>query len=414
MLLLKLHPRRWALGLVAVCALALACRAREEPAAAGPVAPAASSSPAAASAAPLASAAPADRAPSCPAGKQLVTVGQLWIGSDPKEHYAEDESPRFRTELAPYCLDETEVTVARYRECVEKGRCTKPVDKQFHCNFRYPDRGEHPINCVSWDQASQYCAAHGERLPSEAEWEAAARGGERYLEYSWGNELPDGRTCWKQPHSCPVKSFPAGAFGLFDMTGNVWEWVDDYYGPYPWPPQSGSARVYRGGSWSRRFEKWLHTRLRNRDRAGFSGSHLGFRCALSPAGVSCPFGKAEQGGCLPGVLLRECEAPRVWNGVRCAEPGEPRCREGRVEVAGHGCVLEGEAAKPGLDVDAEKAGVTRSRSPELDADCQKNFRDRPQAFRYSGGTHRGRNLVSRSAGCKNRDVGVGFNSTCCP
>jgi formylglycine-generating enzyme required for sulfatase activity len=370
-----------------------------------------------ASAAPVATpsaTSPAAPEPSCPAGSRLIPGGKVWIGSDPKEHFSDDESPRFLTELAPYCLDETEVTTAAYRACVEKGACTKPIDKQFHCNFRYPDRGDHPINCVTWKQAAAYCSAQSQRLPTEAEWEYAARGGDEYREYSWGNEPPDGRTCWKQAHSCPVKQFAAGAFGLFDMTGNVWEWVSDYYGPYPWPPASGFSRVYRGGSWSRRFEKWLHTRLRNRESESFSGSHLGMRCASSPAGVKCPFGAAVEGSCLPGVLERSCEAPRVWNGLRCARPGEPRCREGWVEVPGHGCALEDEAPPPDVDLEAEKAGVAREPAPEFEADCQQNFRGRPHAYRYTGGTHRGRNLVSRSAGCKNRDVGVGFNSTCCP
>jgi hypothetical protein len=358
--------------------------------------------------------APLPAPPSCRAGQRLIPGGKAWIGSEPKEHFADDESPRFLTELAAYCLDETEVTVSAYRACVAAGACAKPVDKQFHCNFRYPERGAHPINCVTWKQASKYCEAQGERLPTEAEWEYAARGGERQLEYSWGDEPPDGRTCWKQAHSCPVKSFAAGAFGLFDMTGNVWEWVGDYYGPYPWPPAIGFSRVYRGGSWSRRFEKWLHTRLRNRESERFSGAHLGLRCASTPPGVVCPFGAAADGRCLSGVLERACEAPRVWNGVRCAKPGEPRCRDGWVETPGHGCVLEDEAVPAGVDLEAEKAGVTRVAAPEFEADCLQNFHGRPHAFRYVGGTHRGRNLVSRSAGCKNRDVGVGFNSTCCP
>jgi hypothetical protein len=336
------------------------------------------------------------------------------MGSDPREHYSDDESPRFLTELAPYCLDRTEVTTSAYLSCVEQGACEKPGVKQFHCNARYPDRGQHPINCVNWLQASRYCAARGERLPTEAEWEFAARGGERYQEYSWGNQPPDGRTCWKQPHSCPVGSYAPGAFGLLDMTGNVWEWVADYYGPYPWPAETGFSRVYRGGSWSRRFEKWLHTRLRNRESEHFSGSHLGLRCASSPAGVTCPFGRDGAGQCLAGVLERPCAAPRLWNGVRCAKPGEPLCKPGWTSRSGHGCVLEEAAAPPEVDLEAEQAGVTRSRTPELDADCAQNYRGRPHAFRYSGGTHRGRNLVSRSAGCKNRDVGVGFNSTCCP
>src|SRR5262249_49267690 len=159
--------------------------------------------------------------------------------------------------------------------------------------------------------------------------------------------------------------------------------------------------------WSRRFEKWMHTRLRNREAEDFSGSHLGMRCALSPAGVTCPFGADGAGRCLAGVLERPCEPPRAWNGVRGAEPGGAPWREGWIETPGHGCVLEDEAPLPDVDLEAEKAGVAREPSPEFEADCSQNYRGRPHAFRYTGGTHRGRNLVSRSAGCKNRDVGVG-------
>ncbi|RYZ04489.1 MAG: hypothetical protein EOO73_23860 [Myxococcales bacterium] len=410
MLIAKLHLRPLLLGIMASYA-ALGCRSHGEvEKKAG-----ASAAPVVASASVTASAPPTPApAPSCPAGQRLVPGGKFWIGSEPSEHYSDDESPRFLTELAPYCLDEVEVTTAAYRSCLAKGGCTKPNNKQFHCNDRYRDRGEHPINCVTWAQARDYCVAQGQRLPTEAEWEFAARGGEAYFEYSWGNESPDGRTCWKQAHSCPVKSYAPGAFGLYDMTGNVWEWVDDYYGPYPWPPASGFSRAYRGGSWSRRFEKWLHTRLRNRESERFSGSHLGLRCASSLSGVTCPFGADANGRCLAGVLSRACEAPKVWNGVRCAKPGEPVCRDGWAPSAGHGCVPAEEAAPPEVNLEAEKAGVTRAPTPELDPDCQQNFQGRPHAYRYSGGTHRGRNLVSRSAGCKNRDVGVGFNSTCCP
>ncbi len=69
---------------------------------------------------------------------------------------------------------------------------------------------------------------------------------------------------------------------MFDISGNVWEWTDDWYAPYPWPPETGYAKVYRGGSWSRRFEKWMHTRLRDRAKPSDQGAHLGFRCALVP------------------------------------------------------------------------------------------------------------------------------------
>jgi formylglycine-generating enzyme required for sulfatase activity len=414
-LLAKLQKRRLALGLGLLCAAPLGCRSRGEPEARRTTpspAQARSVAPAPASLASPSSAPPVSLA--CPAGQRLVPGGKFWMGSEPAEHFADDESPRFLTELAAYCLDETEVTTGAYRACMGKGDCDEPVGKQFHCNHRYSDRGDHPINCVDWKQASQYCAAQGQRLPTEAEWEYAARGGEQYREYSWGNQPPDGRTCWKRDHSCKVKSYAVGAFGLFDMTGNVWEWVSDYYGPYPWPPASGFSRVYRGGSWSRRFEKWMHTRLRNREAERFSGSHLGMRCASSPPGVKCPFGADAAGRCLAGVVERSCAAPRVWNGARCAKPGEKLCKDGWALESGHGCVLAEAATLPGVDLEAEKAGVVRAPAPEFEADCRQNFHGRPHAFRYSGGTHRGRNLVSRSAGCKNRDVGVGFNSSCCP
>ncbi|MDF3070795.1 MAG: uncharacterized protein K0R38_6396 [Polyangiaceae bacterium] len=276
----KLHPSALVLGLLASCS-GLSCRSQGEPAT---KAEASASAVAAVSAPPSAATVPGPApAPTCPAGQLRIPGGEIWIGSEPSEHYADDESPRFRTEVAPFCLDETEVTTSAYRACTAKGACSKPSNKQYHCNDRYPDRGTHPINCVTWTQAQDYCAAQGQRLPTEAEWELAARGGAEYREYSWGNEPPDGRTCWKQAHSCAVKSYAPGAFGLYDMTGNVWEWVEDYYGPYPWPPQSGFSRVYRGGGWSRRFEKWMHTRLRNREAERFSGSHLGLRCASSLA-----------------------------------------------------------------------------------------------------------------------------------
>jgi hypothetical protein len=343
----------------------------------------------------------------------LVPGGSFWAGSDPKEHYSDDESPRFRTELAPYCMDETEVTVAAYGACVSAGACAAAHTKRAHCNARREGRERHPINCVTWHQADAYCRFQKRRLPTEAEWEYAARGGGE-LKYPWGDASPDGRACWKHNGTCEVRSFAPGAFGLYDLSGNVWEWLADWYGPYPFPPERGFARVYRGGGFSRRFEKWMHTRLRNRQPPHEWGSHLGFRCAATPSGARCPFGAGAEGRCLFGVLERACAPEKTWNGVRCARAGDPRCGPGRVERPGHGCVL-GEPEEPTApDLAAEMAGVSAERASEFDADCGTNFRDRPRAFRYVGGTHRGRNLVSQKAGCKNRDVGVGWNSTCCP
>jgi hypothetical protein len=210
-----------------------------------------------------------------------------------------------------------------------------------------------------------------------------------------------------------VAQFPAGAFGLFDMTGNVWEWTSADYGDYPYPPLDSPNKVYRGGSWSRRFEKWMRVRLRNRATPSFQGAHLGFRCAKTALGADCPFGPNEAGECLHGVLEADCRDDKRWNGQRCAHGGETGCGEGRHFVPGHGCqfderIEEKEAPPPDL------AAVHRSRSPEFDPDCAKFQAKRPRAYRFEGGTHEARNTVGRSLGCKNRDVGVGWNSCCCP
>jgi hypothetical protein len=341
-----------------------------------------------------------------------VPGGKFWIGSEPSEGFSDDESPRFLTELAEFCMDEAEVTASAYAACVERGACQAPERHGWLCNFGRPERAEHPINCVTWTDADAYCRARAARLPSEAELEYVARGGSAYSKYPWGDEPPDGRACWKHAGTCPVKSFPAGAFGLHDVSGNVWEWGADWYGPYPWPPESAYSRVYRGGSFSRRFEKWMHTRLRNRQLPTEAGAHLGFRCALTLGG--CPFGEERPGVCRHGVLERACPKGKAFNGARCALPDEPRCGAGRVERAGYGCVLGTPEDAVVEDVEASAKNVARTRSSEFDADCRENSRDRPNAFRYVGGSHAARNLVSRRSGCKNRDVGVGWNSACCP
>jgi sulfatase modifying factor 1 len=340
--------------------------------------------------------------------------GEFWVGSAPDEHFSEDESPRFLTRIAPFCLDLTEVTAGAYAACAERGACEPVQRRRVLCNIGRPEHADHPMNCVRFAQAAAYCKQRGARLPSEVEWEFAARGGAELRKYPWGEAPPDGRACWKHDGTCPIKSFPAGAFGLYDMSGNVWEWTSSWYGPYPWPLEQGFAKVYRGGSFSRRFEKWMHTRLRDRARPDDAGSHLGFRCALTLENTECPFGRAEDHSCRQGVLARDCARGESWNGVRCAAPDAPRCRDGRIEKPGFGCVLAEEVAPASRDIEAETKGVTRVPSPEFDGDCRRNQRDRPHAFRYAGGSHEGRNLVSRRDGCKNRDVGVGWNSSCCP
>jgi formylglycine-generating enzyme required for sulfatase activity len=367
----------------------------------------------------------------CPEDMALIPAAEIWIGS-PRGQGADDEWPRYKTRLAAFCVDRTEVTVGAYSACVARGKCTAAGAYHVTCTA-HGHADDFPINCVDWNQATRFCEARDARLPTEPEWEYAASGGDDRL-YSWGSQPPDDRTCWKSNGACPVKKFPAGEFGLFDMTGNLWEWTRDTYGDYPFPPldtPDRTSKVYRGGSWSRRFEKWMRVRLRNRGAPSFEGAHLGFRCAQTASGAECPFGTdAKDGTCIHGVLEADCRPGKTWNGERCApnEPlgpggalngvsGEPRvakgCGEGHHFVPGHGCQFDVAAPEPDappLDLTA----VRQIRSPEQDTDCATFQAARPEAYRFEGGSHEARNAVERGLGCKNRDVGVGWNSGCCP
>jgi formylglycine-generating enzyme required for sulfatase activity len=349
----------------------------------------------------------------CPAGLLRIPGGEFWMGTAGTEGTADDR-PRFKTRVADFCLGETEVTMQAYQGCVEAGQCTVPHGKQITCNYHHPERGNHPINCLDHGQAIAYCAAQHQRLPSEVEWEYAAKGGTDERRFSWGNDAPEGHTCWNRGGSCPVKSYPAGAFGLFDMTGNVWEWTSDYFGPYPWPTKDHTWAIYRGGSWSRRFEKWMVTTLRNRFTPREWGSHLGLRCAVSLPGTQCPFGAATDGACLHGVLDMQCPTGTAFNGLRCAAPGEPECLPPAVKQPGYGCVDETPRVIVHQDEAALRASVTRTRSSEFDADCQRYQATRPHAYRFEGGNSPIRNQVVSSQGCKNRDVSASWNSACCP
>ena len=343
---------------------------------------------------------------------QAIPGARFWVGSSYSGGLNE-ESPRFETEIASFCLDRTEVTVAAYSQCVRRDACRPAHNDRRFCNLRWEGRERHPINCVDWHQALAYCKAQGARLPTEFEWEYAARGGTEYRKYSWGDAPPDGHTCWKHPGgSCEVGSYEPGAFGLQDMTGNVWEWTASWFGEYPWPPLQGRHRVYRGGSWSRRFEKWMRPQLRNRYAPDKWGSHLGFRCALTLPGTSCPFGTDPEGGCRHGVTKVDCRSGLQWNGLRCAKRGAAPCLPGRHVEAGHGCVRDVEVK--GRAAPEDLSQVTRTRTPSFDGDCELHYPGRPHAYRYSGGTHNARNVVSGNVGCSNRDVGVGWNSCCCP
>lgn len=356
---------------------------------------------------------PLPLAPACPPGMLPIGGGNYWAGAA-KSGGEGDEHPRHRVRVHSFCLDRTEVTTEAYEACVASGQCSSARRDTATCNSGR-DRPLHPINCVTFDQAATFCKTRGARLPTELEWEYAARGGAEQRIYSWGSESPDGNTCWKRAQSCPVATHREGAFGLHDMNGNLWEWTSTWFGPYPWPASEGATKVYRGGSWSRRFEKWLSLSLRSRQRPSEFGSHLGFRCARLQERAECPYGTDGE-GCRYGVEEVDCQAPETWNGVRCAPAGEVGCGEGTQETPGHGCVgPRGAVRSRHKPVTAEDEGEVRAqRDPSNDADCARYQPSRPVAWRFQGGSHAARNRAGDAKGCKNRDVGVGWNSACCP
>ncbi len=264
--------------------------------------------------------------PICASNQRLVPGGIFSMGSADGE---EDEAPEHEVTLSEFCLDTKEVTVAEYRSCVEAGACSagfktaqragyglgywKQWDQFCHWSSG-PEMDQHPMNCVDWKQATAYCTWKGSRLPTEAEWEFAARGNSRH-KYPWGDEAPSpllangcGDECvdmakktlretWARtykgddgwPTTAPVGSFPKGAspFGILDLAGNVWEWTLDSYSRYPReattnPRQSkgdNTPRVCRGGGWS----NFRPARITSTQRAWHLPDSrigdLGFRCA---------------------------------------------------------------------------------------------------------------------------------------
>ena len=233
-----------------------------------------------------------------------VPAGPFLMGSTDLDSSASpDEKPQRLVHVDTYWIDRTEITNRQFRDCVEAGGC-----KPQQVGNRIFREGNLPVVGVSWAQAESYCRWAGARLPTEAEWEKAARGTDGRL-YPWGNKFEGQRlnycdaACvadWRDRsandgyrYTAPVGSYPHGAspYGVLDMSGNVWEWTADWYasGEYaaapesnPTGPESGLQKVIRGGSWYYQGAS-LRVARRHKDVPTSSYDNIGFRCVVSEA-----------------------------------------------------------------------------------------------------------------------------------
>lgn len=253
-----------------------------------------------------------------PEGMILIPAGTFQMGSTTGDV---DEAPVHTVELDAFYIDQHEVTNAEYRAFVTVTGYPPPRGIGYTAvyellkhgyepwndpDFNHPDQ---PVTTVTWFDAAAYCEWAGKRLPTEAEWEKAARGGLEGTRYSWGNAEPNDTTAnfadsqtefeWRSPDvndgylfTAPVGMFQPNGYGLFDMAGNVWEWCADWYSTTyysdvqsaesplrnPKGPDTGKRRVLRGGTWYRA----AHT-IRNAERISDypdnSLNVVGFRCA---------------------------------------------------------------------------------------------------------------------------------------
>jgi len=230
-------------------------------------------------------------------GMVYIPAGEFIMGSSNEDllQSAEiDEFPKRTVWVEGFYMDIHEVTNIEYKVFVDSIEVRSPHHWE---NGNYPlGRDGYPVSGISWYEAMQYAHFMGKRLPTEVEWEKAARG-EDGRRYPWGDEFDNKRTN-NGDHPMAIMQFPEGRspYGLYDMAGNVSEWVDTWFAPYPreksdvlgenvpnHKPMYGKKkyRVYRGGSWNN-FGKYLRCANREKDKPTARWSRIGFRCAMDP------------------------------------------------------------------------------------------------------------------------------------
>ncbi len=227
----------------------------------------------------------------------LVEAGNFVMGSTRGDL---DERPIHSVYLNDYYIDKYEVTNALYEPCVRAGVCKPPVRTDSYTQNSYygnPRYNDYPVVYVDWSMAKAYCEWRGADLPTEAHWEKAARASDEPI-YPWGNELDCNKANYTDGSrvcvggTTKVGSYESGKspYGMYDMAGNVWEWVTDWYSESyystsisssnPFGPDFGRARVARGGSWTR-----PQGEIRSANRINYAPTYynfdLGFRCAAA-------------------------------------------------------------------------------------------------------------------------------------
>ncbi len=224
----------------------------------------------------------------CPGGMLVIPADTFLMGADDG---IPNEAPAHLVTVDAFCMDVNEVTVASYAQCVSSGGCTPTVREDALCTAHtVPVRGNHPINCLTRVQAASYCLRAGKRLPTEEEWEYAARGTTEHT-YLWGNTAPTQPLCIDRPDTCPVGyyTYDLSPLGLKDMAGSVSEWTSSGYSADYTPAalllRDPNRPVFRGAAFSTTEDDDVALRVTRRSDGTTTSrsSSIGFRCAKSVA-----------------------------------------------------------------------------------------------------------------------------------
>ena len=221
----------------------------------------------------------------------LIPAGYFNIGS---QSGLNDEAPIVSVWIDSFYIDETEVTNEEYKVFCDSTKRPYPANPPWDTTY-FVSKKNYPVIYVSWEDANAFAKWINKRLPTEAEWEKAARAGTS-TKYFCGDTITGGdanfvgtdeNDTWK--HASPVKSFSPNEYGLYDMYGNVWEWCSDNYSkdayffitsPNPKGLRTGTEKIIRGGSWDSSPE-YLRSTIRGKNKPNMKNSNVGFRCVVS-------------------------------------------------------------------------------------------------------------------------------------